>query len=100
MRRPCCCRQLPVQTAEGSNILIVYFTAGENSGVDAVASASYMETDGEAVGRLRVIADMIRENVGGDLFSIRTATVYPADGGELIDYAAQEQEENARPELT
>lgn len=36
----------------------------------------------------------------GDLFSIRTSVVYPADGGELIDYAAQEQEENARPELT
>lgn len=39
-------------------------------------------------------------DVGGDLFSIRTSVVYPADDGELIDYAAQEQEENARPELT
>ena len=39
-------------------------------------------------------------DVGGDLFSLRTSVVYPADGGELIDYAAQEQEENARPELT
>lgn len=39
-------------------------------------------------------------DTGGDLFSIRTSVVYPADGGELIDYAAQEQEENARPELT
>lgn len=39
-------------------------------------------------------------DAGGDLFSIRTSVVYPADGGELIDYAAQEQEENARPELT
>ena len=43
---------------------------------------------------------MIQSNVGGDLFSIQTAEVYPTDGGELIDYAAQEQEENARPELT
>ena len=84
----------------GSNILIAYFTAAENSGVDAVASASYTELDGEALGRLRVIADMIQENVGGDLFSIHTSVVYPADGGELIDYAAQEQSENARPELT
>ena len=84
----------------GSNILIAYFTAAENSGVDAVASASYTEIDGEALGRLRVIADMIQENVGGDLFSIHTSVVYPADGGELIDYAAQEQSENARPELT
>ena len=39
-------------------------------------------------------------DAGGILFSIRTSVVYPADGGELIDYAAQEQEENARPELT
>lgn len=75
-------------------------SSSENSGVDAVASASYTEIDGEAIGRLRVIADMIQENVGGDLFSIHTSVVYPADGGELIDYAAQEQSENARPELT
>ena len=39
-------------------------------------------------------------DAGGILFSIRTSVVYAADGGELIDYAAQEQEENARPELT
>lgn len=68
--------------------------------MDAVASASYSTVNGQAVGRLRAIADMIQENVGGDLFSIRTSTVYPADGGELIEFAAQEQDENARPELT
>ena len=43
---------------------------------------------------------MIQEYTGGDLFSIQTSVVYPADGGELIDYAATEQEEDARPELT
>ena len=85
---------------DGSNILIAYFTAAENSGVDAIASASYTTIDGQAVGRVRAVADMIQEHVGGDLFSIRTAEVYPTDGGELIDYAAQEQDENARPELT
>ncbi len=37
---------------------------------------------------------------GGDLFSIQTEEVYPADGGDLIDYAADEQDEDARPELT
>lgn len=84
----------------GSNILIAYFTAAENSGVDAVASASYTTINGTAVGRLRAVADMIQENTGGDLFSIQTSVVYPADGGELIDYAAEEQDENARPELT
>ena len=84
----------------GNRILSAYFTAAENSGVDAVASASYTTVDGQAVGRLRAVADMIQDNVGGDLFSIRTSVVYPTDGGELIDYAAREQDENARPELT
>lgn len=84
----------------GGNILIAYFTAAENSGVDAIASASYTTIDGQAVGRLRAVADMIQAETGGDLFSIRTAVVYPTDGGELINYAAQEQDENARPELT
>ena len=86
--------------SDGDNVLIAYFTAAENSGVDAISSASYTTVDGQAVGRLRAVADMIQSNVGGDLFSIQTAEVYPTDGGELIDYAAQEQEENARPELT
>ena len=87
------------QAAEGK-ILIAYFTAAENSGVDAVSSASYSMVNDEAVGRLRAIADMIQAETGGELFSIQTSVVYPADGGELIDYAAQEQEEDARPELT
>lgn len=85
---------------ENNKILIAYFTAAENSGVDAVASASYTMINGEAVGRVRALADMIKNETGGDTFSIRTSVVYPADGGELIDYAAKEQDENARPELT
>lgn len=88
------------EDGSGSNILIAYFTAAENSGVDAVASASFTTMNGTAVGRLRAVADMIQAETGGDLFSIRTSTVYPADGGELIGYASQEQADNARPELT
>ena len=81
------------------NILIAYFTAAENSGVDAIASASYSMIDGQAVGRIRAVADMIQDKVGGELFSIQTSVVYPADGAELIDYAAEEQANNAHPEL-
>ena len=86
--------------ASGSDILIVYFTAAENSGVEAIASASYTMMSGAAVGRVRAVADMIQAGTGGDLFSVQTSVVYPADGGELIEYAAAEQEGNARPELT
>lgn len=85
---------------ESGNILIAYFTAAENSGVDAVSSASYTTVNGQAVGRIRAVADWIAEETGGELFPSQTETVYPADGGELIDYADQEQAEDARPVLT
>lgn len=83
-----------------SKILIAYFTAAENSGVDAISSASYTKVNGEAVGRIRAVADMIADNTGGELFSIKTETVYPTDGRKLIDYAAEEQDNNVRPVLT
>lgn len=84
----------------GNDILIVYFTAAENSGVDASSSASYSNINGESKGRLRALADMIQAETGGDLFSVQTSVVYPADIGELIDYADEERADNARPELT
>ena len=80
--------------------LVVYFTAAENSGVDAVSSASVVTVDGEAKGVSQAVAEMIAEDTGADLFSIRTSTVYPANIGELIDYASEEQDDDARPELT
>lgn len=88
------------EVAGDGKILIAYFSAAENSGVDAVSSASYSMVNGEAVGRLTAVAGMIQDVTGGDLFSIRTSVIYPADDGELIEYAAQEQDEDARPELT
>lgn len=93
-------KESQAQVKADGNVLVAYFTAAENSGVDAVASASYSEVNGEAVGRVRALADMIQAKTGGELFSIQTSVVYPADGGELIDYAQKEQDDNARPELT
>ncbi len=92
--------QMETADTDVSNILIAYFTAGENSDVDVVSSASVTTVDGEAKGRLRAVADMIQAQTGGTLFSIQTSVDYPGDGGALIDYAAEEQEEDARPELT
>lgn len=82
------------------NILIAYFTADENTEVDAVTSASVVTVGGESKGRVRAVADMIQEATGGDLFSILTSVEYPADGGELINYASDEQAADERPELT
>ena len=48
-------------SANGSRILIAYFTAAENSGVDAEASASYSEVDGEAKGRMQALYSFFDE---------------------------------------
>ncbi len=85
---------------KNGKILIAYFAEAENSEVDAVASPSIVTINGNTVGRMRALADMIQAKTGGDLFSIQTSVDYPADIGELIEYAADEQENNVRPELT
>ena len=86
--------------SNGTSILIVYFAVAENSDVDAVASASVVSVNGESEGRIQYLAKLIQEETGGELFSIQTSVDYPGDGGKLIDYAAEEQDNDVRPELT
>ena len=58
---------------EGSNILIAYFTYGENAelpdDVDASSSASIQIFNGEVTGNTGVMAHMIAEASGGSAFS-------------------------------
>lgn len=70
------------------------------SGVDAVASASIVVRDGERQGNTEYAARIIQETVGGDLFRIETVQDYPLDHDPLVDQAADEQDENLRPELS
>lgn len=64
-------------TIDNGKILIVYFS----------------ET-----GNTEKFANIIHEEVGGDLFKIEPVTPYPT-GDELFDYTRQEQEEDKRPEI-
>lgn len=80
-----------------NHILTVYFSVAENSVVDVASSASVTQWNGNAVGTISVLANMIHDHVGGELYSIDTSVEYPVD--TLIDYAADEQEKNVRPEL-
>ena len=81
-------------------ILVAYFAVAENSDVDAISSASVSDVNGQTKGRMTALAEMIQEKTGGELFSIKTSVKYPGDGGKLIEYAQEEQDQNARPELT
>lgn len=92
------------EAAGGNGTLIVYFTYGENApladGVDTSTSASIQYQGGELTGNTGLVADMIANATGGDLFSILTAEQYPDNYNDTIDVGQTEKSANARLELT
>ncbi len=90
------------ENTESSNILIAYFSVPEDidtEGIDADAGASIVVKEGEVMGNLEYMSQVIQQTIGGDLFRIETVQEYPLDHDPLVDQAAQEQDENARPQL-
>lgn len=88
----------------GSNILVAYFTYGENAdlgdNVDASSSASIQMLDGQVTGNTGVVASVIADLTGADIFSIRTVESYPDNYNDTIDQGQEEQQEDVRPELS
>lgn len=85
-----------------ANILIAYFSIPEDvntAGVDAVAGASVVLNDGEKMGNTEYVANLIQQTIGGDIFRIETTESYPLYHDQLLNQAADEQDNNARPEL-
>lgn len=86
-----------------ADVLIAYFTWAENTkvehpetiDVDATTSASVL-----LPGNTAVLANAIRDEVGGDLFSIVVSEPYSSDYDACLERASEELAENARPELT
>lgn len=90
-----------VQKDTGNSILIAYFSVPEDiDTVDAVAGASIVVRENEKLGNTEYVAKLIQQAVGGDLFRIETVDAYPLDHDTLVDQAAEEQDENKRPELS
>lgn len=86
-----------------NNTLIVYFSRWGNteypSDVDATTSASIVVENDLRYGTTEYVANMIAENVGGDLYRIETVTPYTADFDELRDVNHDEMSSNYLPEL-
>ena len=77
-----------VQTG-GSHMLVAYFSlAGEQYGVGVIEE-----------GNTSIIAHMIAEQTGADLFEIEAVTPYPTSHSELLEVSQQEMADNARPEI-
>lgn len=51
-------------------------------------------------GNTEAVANFIHDSVGGDIVKLETEVPYPSDYDELVDYAQEEQRENARPALS
>ena len=50
-------------------------------------------------GNTQSVAEIIQDQVGGDIVKLETEQEYPSDYNELLDYAQNELSENARPKL-
>ena len=83
-------------TTEGSKVLVVFFSADNTKDADAVSSATPM-IDGTS--SVKWIAEIIHENVGGDIAEIIPSEDYPLGYNELADAAKKEADSDARPAI-
>lgn len=92
------------QSEAGNNILIAYFTYGENAelpeDVDASASASIQILDGTITGNTGLIANDIQKSTNGTLFSIHTAEQYAPDYDTVVEQGQAEKNNNVMPEIS
>lgn len=91
------------ETESSTNILVAYFSYGENAdlpdGVDASTTASIQVLNNEITGNTGVFANIIAQLTEGDIFSIQTAEKYPASYDETLDKGQEEQSGNERPQI-
>lgn len=90
-------------------LLAVGFILTAGSGVsfaqEKILVAYFSWSDGEDAagnvkkGNTRIIADIIAQKTGGDLFKIKPVKNYPADYDECKKVASREKAEKARPEF-
>lgn len=70
-------------------ILVAYFShAGENYKVGVIEK-----------GNTKIVAEMIAEKTGADIFEIKPVKNYPASYQECTELAKTEKEKNTRPEI-
>lgn len=90
------------EVVPGNNhkVLIAYFSEPLPDGVDASTSASRLVINDNVVGSVEYLAQLIRQNTGGDMVRIQTATPYPGNFDDLADQANQERQNNVHPALS
>lgn len=88
--------------ADGESIVVYFSRVGNTdfpANVDAVSSASVVQTENGIEGNAQLMARWMAEETGGTPMEIQTAEKYPADYTETTNVAKAEQTQNARPSL-
>jgi len=72
--------------------LVIYYSRnGENYGMNGIVNLE--------IGNTEIVANMIKEIKGADLFKVETIKEYPKDCYECTKLAREELDKNVRPEL-
>ena len=85
-----------------SKTLVVYFSMPETTDPNNMTveeANSTVVIDGEVLGNTQYMAYVIAENENADIFRIEPETPYPTDHDTLVDLAAEEQDNDARPAI-
>ena len=93
----------PSESGPQSRYLVIYFSYAENADLpedaDVEASASIQRWNGTLTGNTGVVAQMIAEAAGAEVFPLHTVELYPDTYEATIDQGEQERTNGARPEL-
>lgn len=92
------------EVSKESNILIAYFSRVGNMNfeedINVVTSASLNMKENNIVGNNEILAQIVQEVTGGELFFIETSQKYPAQYSDTTAQAKEEQNNNERPEIS
>ena len=83
--------------------MTIYFSRVGNTDfsldVDAVSGASVMKDHNNIIGNAQMIAMMVNNTVGGEIFEIQTINKYPASYSETVTVGKNELNSNEYPTL-
>ncbi len=79
---------------QNAQSLVVYFS---REGKNIISSGDIIDLP---VGNTEVVAQMVQDATGGDIFRIEALDPYPEDYRETTEVAKEQQRTNARPKLT
>lgn len=99
----CLMKRQYIKQQNQNKTLIAFFSLGRNFGnfetADATTSASIVVDSTARYGTTEYIANLIKQQVGGDLYSIEVTKPYSTDFDEVVDQNHNEMAENFLPEL-